>query len=169
MRATSSWSTSSQGSTPSSASSPTRRGYRIWRRGWRRPSRSSSAFVPIIPTLTLLCALLVSIVPGVARVTPLSVVATPGPAIPCQAPPPATPSPAPARDTSSFLDPTPTPAPDPDAVVDPRLDVMTAAAAAALEACWTAGDWGALADIVTPRFLQSALGIEASENAEAAK
>ncbi len=89
--------------------------------------------------------------------------------MPCQAPPPATPSPTPARDTSSFLDPTPTPAPDPDAVVDPRLDAMTAAAAAVLEACWNAGDWEAVADIVTPRFLQSALGIDTPEVAEAAR
>jgi hypothetical protein len=87
----------------------------------------------------------------------------------CQAPSPVTPSPTPATDTSSILDPTPTPAPDPDAVVDPRLDAMTAAAAAVLEACWNAGDWDAVADIVTPRFLQTALGIDAPENAEAVK
>ncbi len=133
-----------------------------------------------IPALALLSALLVSMVApfasdtpgvsddalaGVARHT-LSVVATPGAPIPCQPPPPATPSPTPARDSSSFLDPTPTPAPDPDAVVDPRLDAMTAAAATALEACWNASDWNAVASILTPRFLQTSLGIDTPQKAE---
>jgi hypothetical protein len=53
--------------------------------------------------------------------------------------------------------------PVPNAVVDPRLDAMTATAAAALEACWNAGDWNAVAAIVTPRFLQTALGIDAPD------
>jgi len=43
---------------------------------------------------------------------------------------------------------------------------MTATAAAALEACWNAGDWDAVAALVTPRFLQTALGINSLENAE---
>ena len=92
--------------------------------------------------------------------------ATPEAAITCQAPPPATPSPTPAGDTSSFLGPTPTPAPDPDAVVDSRLDAMAATAATALEACWNASDWNAVASILTPRFLQTALGIGISQNVE---
>jgi hypothetical protein len=53
--------------------------------------------------------------------------------------------------------------PVPNAVVDPRLDAMTTTAAAALEACWNAGDWNAVATIVTPRFLQTALGIDAPD------
>jgi hypothetical protein len=40
---------------------------------------------------------------------------------------------------------------------------MTAAAAIALEACWNAGDWHAVASILTPRFLQTALGIDAPD------
>jgi hypothetical protein len=56
--------------------------------------------------------------------------------------------------------------PDPDAVVDPRLDVMTAAAATALEACWNASDWNAVASILTPRFLQTSLGIDTPQKAE---
>jgi hypothetical protein len=126
--------------------------------------------VSTIPALALLGALLVSMVapfasetPGVSGITPLGAAATPGAAIPCRAPPPPTPSPTPARDTSSFLDPTPTPVPVPNAVVDPRLDAMAATAAAALEACWNAGDWNAVAAIVTPRFLQTALGIDAPD------
>jgi hypothetical protein len=126
--------------------------------------------VSTIPALALLGALLVSMVapfgsetPGVSGTTPPGAAATPGAAIPCRAPPPPTPSPTPARDTSSFLDPTPTPVPVPNAVVDPRLDAMTATAAAALEACWNAGDWNAVAAIVTPRFLQTALGIDAPD------
>ena len=133
-----------------------------------------------IPALALLSALIVSMVApfasdspgvsddalaGVARHT-LSVAATPRAAIPCQPPPPATPSPTPARDSSSFLDPTPTPAPDPDAVVDPRLDAMTAAAATTLEACWNASDWNAVVSILTPRFLQTSLGIDTPQKAE---
>jgi hypothetical protein len=136
--------------------------------------------VSTIPALALLSALLVSMVApfasdtpgvsddalaGVARHT-LSVAATPRAPIPCQPAPPATPSPTPARDSSSFLDPTPTPAPDPDAVVDPRLDAMTAAAATALVACWNASDWNAVASILTPRFLQTSLGIDTPQKAE---
>ena len=123
-----------------------------------------------IPALALLGALLVSMVapfasetPGVSGITPLGAATTPGAAIPCGAPPPPTPSPTPVRDTSSFLDPTPTPVPVPNAVVDPRLDAMTTTAAAALEACWNADDWNAVAAIVTPRFLQTALGIDAPD------
>lgn len=120
-----------------------------------------------LPAYALLCALLVSMVapfasdtPSVSGVTRLDVAATPRAAIPCQPPPPTTPSPTPERDMSSLLGPTPTPAPDPDAVVDPRLDAMTAAAAAALEACWNASDWDAVASTLTPRFLQTSLGID---------
>jgi hypothetical protein len=126
--------------------------------------------VSTIPALALLGVLLVSMVapfgsvtPGVSGITPPGAAATPGAAIPCRAPPPPTPSPTPVRDTSSFLDPTPSPVPVPDAIVDPRLDAMTATAAAALEACWNAGDWNAVAAIVTPRFLQTALGIDAPD------
>ena len=132
-----------------------------------------------LPGFALLGALLVSMVAPIAfdpargsgdaggiDVTDLSPAATPGAAIPCRAPPLLTPSPTPAEASSSFLDPTPTLAPDPDAVVDPRLDAMTAAAAAALDACWNAGDWDAVATIVSPRFLQTALGITTQENAE---
>jgi hypothetical protein len=126
--------------------------------------------VSTIPALALLGVLLVSMVapfgsvtPGVSGITPPGAAATPGAAIPCRAPPPPTPSPTPARDTSSFLDPTPTPVPVPNAVVDPRLDAMTTTAAAALEACWNADDWNAVAAIVTPRFLQTALGIDAPD------
>ena len=104
--------------------------------------------------------------PSMSDVTPLSVAATPGAPIPCQPPPPATPSPTPERDDSSLLGPTPTPAPDPDAVVDPRLDAMTATAATALVACWNARDWNAVASILTPRFLQTALGVTTPEEAK---
>jgi hypothetical protein len=102
------------------------------------------------------------------RMTPpaADTIATPGAAVTCQAPPPATPSPTPAGDTSSLLGPTPTPAPDPDAIVDPRLDAMAATAATALEACWNARDWNAVASILTPRFLQSSLGIDTPRKAE---
>ena len=43
---------------------------------------------------------------------------------------------------------------------------MAATAAAALEACWNARDWNAVASILTPRFLQTSLGIETSQNVE---
>jgi hypothetical protein len=43
---------------------------------------------------------------------------------------------------------------------------MTAAAATTLEACWNASDWDAVVTIVTPRFLQTALGITTPEKAE---
>jgi hypothetical protein len=129
--------------------------------------------VPARPALALLCALVVSIValfafdtPSVSGVTPLSAAATPEAATFCQAPPPATPSPTPAGDTSSLLGPTPTPAPEPDAAVDPRLDAMTAAAATALEVCWNARAWDAVASILTPRFLQTSLGIDTPQKAE---
>jgi hypothetical protein len=46
---------------------------------------------------------------------------------------------------------------------------MTAAAAAVLETCWNTDDWDAVAAIVTPRFLQTALGIDAPEIAEASR
>ena len=58
---------------------------------------------------------------------------------------------------------------DPDAIVDPLLDTMTAVAAATLEACWNAADWDAVASLVTPRFLQTALGIDAPDVAARAK
>jgi hypothetical protein len=87
------------------------------------------------------------------------------PATTCLPPAPATPSPTPASDDFAFVDPTPTLAPDPDAVVDPLLDPMAATAAANLVACWQAGDWEAVAAIVTPRFLQTALGIDAPDAA----
>jgi hypothetical protein len=37
---------------------------------------------------------------------------------------------------------------------------MTASAAATLEACWNARDWSAVTSLLTPRFLQTALGID---------
>jgi hypothetical protein len=40
---------------------------------------------------------------------------------------------------------------------------MTATAAATLEACWNAADWDAVTDFVSPRFLQTALGIDAPD------
>ena len=103
--------------------------------------------------------------------TPLAAdaIATPGAAVTCQSPPPVTPSPTPERDDSSLLGPTPTPVPDPDALVDPRLDSMTAAAATTLEACWNASDWNAVASILTPHFLQTALGIDALNVEERAR
>jgi hypothetical protein len=137
--------------------------------------------MPALPAFALLGALLVTMAAPFAFAAPSSsgdagvfdatdpspsVAATPGTATSCQAPPPPPPSPTPVTETSSFIDPTPTPAPDPDAVVDPHLDAMTAAAAATLEACWNAGDWDAVATIVTPRFLQTALGITTPENVE---
>jgi hypothetical protein len=147
--------------------------------------------VPTPPALALLCALLVKVLvafaadtPGVsgdAGVAPRAisrapdwlsnplapgVLATPEAAMTCQAPPPATPSPTPAVNISSFLGPTPTPAPDLDAVVDSRLDAMAATTAVTLEACWNAGDWNAVASILTPRFLETSLGIEPSQNVE---
>ena len=132
--------------------------------------------MPSIPALALLCALLVSLAawigpdtPSVSGATRLDVAATPRAATPCQPPPPATPSPTPERDASALLGPTPTPAPDPDAVADPRLDAMTAVAASALEACWNAGDWKAVASILTPRFLETSLGIDSSRNDEQAQ
>ena len=81
----------------------------------------------------------------------------------------ATPTPTPDPDDSSLLGPTPTPAPNPDAVVDPLLESMTATAATNLEACWNAADWDSVTAIVTPRFLQTALGISAPEITEQAK
>lgn len=59
--------------------------------------------------------------------------------------------------------PTPTPEPDPEAVVDPLLEEMAAAAVANLEACWNAGEWEAVARSVTPRFLETSLGIQADD------
>jgi hypothetical protein len=40
---------------------------------------------------------------------------------------------------------------------------MTAAAASTLEACWNVGDWHAVTSFLTPRFLQTALGIDAPD------
>ena len=97
---------------------------------------------------------------------PLSEAATPGAAVPCQPLAPATPTPTPDLDDSSLLGPTPTPAPDPDAVVDPLLESMVATAAANLQACWNAADWNAVASILTPRFLQTSLGIDTPDLAE---
>ncbi len=97
-----------------------------------------------------------------------AVVATPVAAGTCSPPVPATPTPTPDLDDSSLLGPTPTPAPDPDAVVDPLLESMTATAATNLQACWNAADWDAVTAIVTPRFLQTALGINAPERGEQA-
>ncbi len=126
-----------------------------------------------LPAFVLLGALLVSMVapfasntPSVSGVAPHSVAATPGAPGPCQPPPPVAPSSTPEGDSSSLIDPTPTPAPDPDAIVDQRLDAMTAIAAAALEACWNVRDWDAVATVVTPRFLQTALGITTPETVE---
>lgn len=149
--------------------------------------------MPALPALALLGALLVSTltplafatrsVSGDAGVAPTTstrapdplhrslapdIIATPGAAVPCRPPTPATPTPTPDVDDSSFLGPMPTPVPDPDAVVDPLLDTMTAAAAATLEACWNAAEWDAVATILTPRFLQTALGIDAPGAADRA-
>ena len=110
--------------------------------------------MPLLPAFALLGALLVATAAPlefeaasgpsdagvVDEITDLRGAATPGAATRRQAPPLPPPCTTPTADTASFLDPTPTPAPDPDAVVDPRLEAMTAAAAAALEACWNAGD-----------------------------
>lgn len=52
-----------------------------------------------------------------------------------------------------------TPHPAPAASIDPRLDAMAADAVRLLEACWNARDWDAVAALVTPRFLQTSLGI----------
>ena len=43
---------------------------------------------------------------------------------------------------------------------------MAATAAAALEACWNTRDWDAVASILTPRFLETALGIDTAQKAE---
>jgi hypothetical protein len=85
------------------------------------------------------------------------VAATPVPPAVCQPPPPATPRPSPTPDVA--LAPTPTPAPDLEAIVDPLLETFVATAAANLQACWNAADWPAVANSVTPRFLQTAYGI----------
>ena len=150
--------------------------------------------MPTTPALALLCALLASslihsalhprsvsgdALAGAARITslqraatpqlaghPLTGVATPGAAIPCHPPVPATPTSTPDLAGDSLLGPTPTPAPDPDAVVDPLLEGMTADAAANLQACWNAADWNAVTAILTPRFLQTAFGINAPARAE---
>jgi hypothetical protein len=148
--------------------------------------------MPALPTVALLCALLVSALvhsplhthsgsgdAGVARIAPprrvaspklahypLVVAATPRAAIPCHPLTPTTPTPIADLDDSSLLGPTPTPAPDPDAFVDPLLESMTATAAATLQACWNAADWAAVTEILTPRFLQTALGINVPESAE---
>jgi hypothetical protein len=87
----------------------------------------------------------------------------------CTPPAAAMPTPTSDLDDSSLLDPTPTPAPDPDAVVDPLLESMTATAAANLQACWNAADWDSVTAILTPRFLQTALGINTPEMKEQAK
>jgi hypothetical protein len=42
---------------------------------------------------------------------------------------------------------------------------MTAAAATALEACWNVSDWNAVVSILTPRFLQTSLGIDTPQKA----
>ena len=94
--------------------------------------------------------------------------ATP-PAATCQPPSPATPRPSPTPDASGLLPPTPTPGPDPDAPVDPLLETMAATAAATLETCWNAADWQAVSEILTPRFLRTALGIDAADAAARAR
>jgi hypothetical protein len=94
--------------------------------------------------------------------------ATPVATTTCPLPTPTTPTPLPDLDDSPLLGPTPTPAPDPDAVVDPLLETMTAAAAANLQACWNAAAWDSVTAILTPRFLQTALGISTPETTEQA-
>jgi hypothetical protein len=42
---------------------------------------------------------------------------------------------------------------------------MIAVAARTLDACWNAGDWDAVAEILTPRFFQTAFGIDAPDAA----
>jgi len=85
---------------------------------------------------------------------------TPISGVTCQ-PPAAAPAAAPTTLSreSPIAPPTPTPGFDREAVVDPLLDGMIAAAAAELAACWEAGDWQAVASMVTPRFLETALGV----------
>jgi hypothetical protein len=46
---------------------------------------------------------------------------------------------------------------------------MTASAAENLEACWNAGAWEAVVAIVTPRFLETAFGVEAADAEERAQ
>jgi hypothetical protein len=97
-------------------------------------------------------------------------IATPVGTAACVPPPPATPTPTPWPTAPSLVaEPTPLPGPDPDALVDPLLDGMVAAAAANLEACWNAGAWDAVAGIVTPRFLETALGITALDAPSSAR
>jgi hypothetical protein len=110
----------------------------------------------------------VSILPGTAVGLHGNVVppATPIGAVSCQPPAPAPPSPTPeSTEPPIGAGPTPTAVPDPEAIVDPLLDPMAAAAAANLQACWNAGDWDVVAGIVTPRFLETALGITAPDAA----
>jgi hypothetical protein len=109
--------------------------------------------------------LLATLVAGVAAITPAARNATPISDTACVSATPAalSPTPVPTSEPPPGVGPTPTPAPDRDAIVDPLLDRMVAAAVANLEACWNAGDWEAVAGIVTPRFLETALGISAPD------
>lgn len=95
---------------------------------------------------------------------PSNLQATPVAAAQCTAPSPTPPTlpPSATEEIPLGVGPTPTPALDPNAVVDPVLDQMAAAAAANLQACWNAGKWDAVARSVTPRFLETALGIAAT-------
>ncbi len=95
---------------------------------------------------------------------------TPLSGVPCQ-PPAATPEAAPTTSSrdSPIAPPTPTPGFDRQAVVDPLLDGMISAAAVELAACWEAGDWQAVASMVTPRFLETAVGVAGVTSEERAQ
>lgn len=119
-----------------------------------------------------LAAILLATLAGGAAMAPAinARSATPVSETGCVAAPPATPTPtlAPTSVPPLGVDPTPTPAPDPEAIVDPLLERMAAAAIANLEACWNAGDWDAVAGIVTPRFLKTSLGIAVDDERQRA-
>jgi hypothetical protein len=53
--------------------------------------------------------------------------------------------------------------------VDSLLPPMVAATIADFQACWNANDWAGVASLVTPRFLQTALGIDAPRSEERVK
>ena len=95
-----------------------------------------------------------------------SAVATPVPAGTCRSVWPATPTATPNDAAVRTIQPTPTPFLDSEMRVDPLLAPMVASAIADLQACWNADDWAGVASLVTPRFLQTALGIDAAQGEE---
>jgi hypothetical protein len=95
-----------------------------------------------------------------------SAAATPVPATSCRPVWPATPTATPTGAEARSVQPTPTPFLDSETRVDPLLPPVVTTAVADLQACWNASDWADVATLVTPRFLQTALGIDAPQSEE---